>query len=158
MTRGNKSILGPFVPHRLALLNSCAWQALSGQGFKVLSRIELELMRHGGKDNGQLVIPYNDFQEFGAGHKPIVARAIREAEALGLLVVRRGRGGNGRKREPSKYRLTYLPANGAAPTDDWSKIASREEAQAKLQSIKPKRRQSKWFKSAQMAEVIPFPA
>jgi hypothetical protein len=148
------SIQGPFVAHRLALLNSPAWHALSGRGIKVLSRIELELLKHGGKNNGELVIPYSDFQLCGGGHKSLIARAIREAEVLGLLEIKRGRGGNGQLREASKYRLTYLPAGGAEPTDEWSKINSTQKAHEKLQTIKRKRQQSGWLQSAKLAKAI----
>jgi hypothetical protein len=148
-----KTIQGPFVPHRLAILRSPAWQALSGQGLKVLDRIELEHLMHGRKDNGHLVIPYSDFLACGIGQRPMIARAIREAEVLGLLAVKRGR-----LRDPSKYRLTYVPADGADPTNDWSRITTKEEAQAKLQSARRKRPQSEWFKSARLARILPFQA
>jgi hypothetical protein len=133
----------PFVKHHRALLQSHAWRALSGDGHKVLSRIELEHLAHGGRNNGNLIVPYNDFEVYCVGHRRVITRGLREAEALGLLQIIRGRGGNGEFCAPNQYRLTYLPCGSDQPTDDWNEIKSIDDAMARLKSAKkPPRRNS----------------
>jgi len=125
---------GGFVPHTRDLIESPAMRVLSGAGLKVLQRIELEHLRHGGRDNGRLVVPYEDFIAYGIRHFRTVSRGLREAEALGLIEIRRGRGGHGHAR-PNLYRLTYLPAGNIGPTDEWRKFATLAEARAQLNGI-----------------------
>src|SRR5262249_20616765 len=112
----------PFVMHRKSLLESCGWRALMLETRQLLDRIEIEHLRHGGQENGKLMVPYADFLDYGIGHRSYISRAIRDAEALGLLRVIRGSGGNGGNRKPSLYRLTYLPTADQDATDEWREI------------------------------------
>ena len=52
----------------------------------MLSRIEIEFLHHGGKDNGKLPVTYEQFVEYGMDRAGI-APAIRETEALGFIEV-----------------------------------------------------------------------
>jgi hypothetical protein len=58
-----------------------------------LARIEIEHMKHGGKHNGALIVPHGDLESYISGHCRVVIRALRDAEALGLLKIPRGRAG-----------------------------------------------------------------
>jgi hypothetical protein len=113
--RKRSTIAGQFVAHSKEMRVSAAWKALPDNARRVLERIELEHMDHGGAENGELPCTYNDF--FDAGNRRAsVARAIRQAVALGFLEITRqgGRSVSG-FRSPSRYRLTYLNGCGKSP-------------------------------------------
>jgi hypothetical protein len=152
-----KRIQGPFVPHGLALLESPAWRSLTREALLLLSRIEITNIKTGGRNNGDLVVTYEDFGAYGIGQRRMIARAIREAEALDLLKSGRGRAGIGRWRQPNCYRLTYLETEDQEPTNEWSAIKTIDDAKARLASVKRRRRPSKWLK-AKTAKVVPFSA
>jgi hypothetical protein len=136
--RRKSTIVGQFVPHRIELIESPAWRVLSLSTRRVLDHIEIEMCHHGGhRENGRLPDTFDDFVRHGV-RRNSVASAIREAVALGLLVVsEQGHGGNAEFRSPNKYRLTYIctkAANPAAkypdqPTDDWKRIETLEAAE-----------------------------
>lgn len=109
-----------FIRHRVAMIESDAYQDLRLASRKALDRLEVELGRHGGKGNGKLIVTYENFESFGIRDKS-VAPAIRQLEGHGLVVVtKRGRGGNADFGKASQYRLTYLPDDdGMPPTDEW---------------------------------------
>jgi hypothetical protein len=112
----------------IGMLASPAYRALSLSAFRVIGRIELELCSHGGNDNGQLPVTCEDFEKYGISHNQI-APAIREAEALSFIrVTEHGRGGNAEYRRPNKFYLTFPMHRGGAPTNEWQKIKSEEEA------------------------------
>jgi hypothetical protein len=46
---------GPWVKHRLEMLQSDAFKFLGKVEMKILARIEIEHMRHAGKTNGHLI-------------------------------------------------------------------------------------------------------
>ena len=107
-----------FIKRRRSLNESAAMAALTLAAHRVLVRLEIELMQHGGKNNGKLIVTYNDFVAFGM-HRSTVAPAIRLLATLGLIeITLRGwrLAAHGR---PARYRLTYLEAFGKPPTDEW---------------------------------------
>lgn len=113
------TILGQFVAHRIAMLESDAWAKLTLSARRVLDRLEIEHAHHGGKENGNLVCTYRDFELFGI-RRPSIAVAIRLLVEVGLIeVTHKGRGGNADFRDPSRYRLTYLNTAKRAPTEEW---------------------------------------
>lgn len=137
MTQHNK-ITGQFVAHRRVLLESPAWHAIGIRERKVLDRLELEHMAQNGGANGSLVVTKAQFQAFGI-RRNAISEAIRVLAALGLLVVEgRGRAGNGEFRTPNRYRLTYLPTANRAPTDEWARISSPEDAKAAIKQARQK--------------------
>jgi hypothetical protein len=146
---------GPFVMHTLALLNSPAWRALSREALLLLSRIEIAHMKTGGQKNGELVVPYQDFEVYGIGQRRAIARALREVEAFGLLKISRGRAGIGKWHQPNCYRLTYLATDGEEPTNEWAAIKTIDDAKARLASVKQHRKPSKWLE-AKTAKVVPL--
>lgn len=135
MTKRSSTIQGPFVPHRLALMESHAWKARTVPLMRVLERLETEHMRHAGSSNGQLYVSYGQFQQAGISRKTINA-ALKLGVDLGLLKIRSGSWTSrvsqaGVLRPPQAYRLTYLPTSSAAPTDEWKHVTS-SNAQAAL--------------------------
>lgn len=137
MTRKRKknSIVGGFIAHPKELRESPAWQALPDNARRILDRLELEHLRHGGADNGNLICTYTDFEKAGI-RRASIALAIRQCVALGFLeITQRGRRSAASFHTPSTYRLTYLSGCGSSPeaTHEWRRISSAENAQAALQ-------------------------
>ena len=118
------TIVGQWVAHRIAMLESDAWAKLTLTARRVLDRLEIEHAHNGGKENGKLVCTYGDFERFGV-RRPSIAAAIRLLVEVGLVeVTHKGRGGNAEFRDPSRYRLTYLNTDKRAPTEEWERYAS----------------------------------
>src|SRR6202011_2611341 len=64
-----------------SMLESPAWRAMPGHAIKVVMRIALEHLKHGGVENGGLPTTYNDFVSCG------VRRArIREAIMIAIYL------------------------------------------------------------------------
>jgi hypothetical protein len=123
---------GQFRAHLIEMLESPAWRVLLLSERRVIDRIEIELARHGGNDNGKLPVTYEDFVEYGVSRR-LVAPAMRVVEALGFIrVTEHGRGGNAEYRQPNKFFLTFArgrDSRAQPPTDDWRKIKTIEEAE-----------------------------
>ena len=137
MARRRNRIGEQFSTRTRSMLESPAWRALSLSAHRLISRIELELCYHGGQENGKLPVTNEDFCEYGIHHASI-APAIREAQALGFIVVtERGRGGNAEYRKPNLFRLTFAFTNRAEqPTNEWKKIKTLEDALAIARSAR----------------------
>jgi hypothetical protein len=138
----------PFIIHRRGLIESPAWRCLSRSARLLLDRIEIEHMRHGGKKNGSLIVTYNDFRAHGVGDCRATAKALREVEAVHLLEVTHGRGGNGEFQTPNLMRLTYIAAGAGLATNEWRQITSIDEAMAKLKTVQRPRGRNTWKKIA----------
>ena len=119
----------PFAGRVIRMLESPAYRVLSLSAHRVLARVEIELKRHGGEDNGKLPITYEQFVEYGI-HRHAIAPAIRECEMLGFLEAERGKAGNREYRAPSTYRLTYQAVGRARPTHDWQRTQTLKDAEA----------------------------
>jgi hypothetical protein len=144
-----------FIMIRRIMLESPAWRVLSITARRALNAIEREHLRHAGKDNGKLIVTYKTLAEYClAGDQHLISQALRELEALGFIVVKRGKGGNAGRYEPNEFGLTYLPWHNGAPTDEWSQITTIEEAKQRVEDAKRKRGQTEWFKTA---TVVGFP-
>jgi hypothetical protein len=128
--RQRTRISGQFAPRLIEMLESHAWRVLSLSGRRLIDRIEIELARHGGNDNGSLPVTYEQFTAYGI-HDHCISPAIRETVALGFIeVTEQGRGGNAEWRTPSKYRLTFRHTDRAEPTHEWRRIKTIDEAEA----------------------------
>jgi len=122
--------IGQFVPHRPAMLRSPALRVLSLTGRRILDRLEIEHLNHGGKENGKLTVTFANLKKFGMANPNDIARGFRELRALGFIeVTRAGRAGIGEHRISNQFRITYLSSDGKAPTDEWRSIATIEEAE-----------------------------
>lgn len=128
-----------FVWLPVELLASSAFRVLSVNARRVVDRLLLEHAAHGGTANGELVVSYQQFEESGVTRN-LVAKAIREAEAVGLVSVwRRGRIADGRN-QPLLYRLTWLGAwrpdgERMGPTHEW-KGRSADDVRRELERMK----------------------
>ncbi|CVI14815.1 conserved hypothetical protein [Agrobacterium fabacearum CFBP 5771] len=123
--------LESFVPFRLEMYLSPAWQCCPRPLNRVIERLCIEHMRHGGQNNGELYVAYSQFQEYGVSKKSIL-RTLELGEKLGFIEVLRDEGViKGDIRPPNAYRLTFLPAKGKQnPTDEWQTVT--KEYAAKL--------------------------
>jgi hypothetical protein len=114
------------------MLESPAWRAMPGHAVKVVMRIALEHLKHGGIENGDLPTTYNDFVRFG------VRRArIREAIMIAIHLgwIERVSVGetpwHGNIREPGKFALTWLPKrDGTQASNKWTRFTTMAEARA----------------------------
>jgi len=129
MKKRHNKIDGQFIARRIEMLRSPAFRVLSLTARRILDRIEIEHARHGGKDNGKLPVTFANLKTFGIPNTDDIGRGIREVCALGFVeLTRPGHGGNGEFRTPNLFRLTYLPASGKRPTDEWQDVRTIEEA------------------------------
>jgi hypothetical protein len=111
---------------------SFAWRVLSRGAHQCLSRIEIELADHGGKDIDELPVTFKDFEEYGL-HRNAIGPALAELEALGFIdITERGvaaRAANYRR--PNKFRLLTRPKEhrGAPYRPRWDRFDTLDEAQ-----------------------------
>lgn len=123
-----------WVSHSLTMRRSEAWRALPDNARRLLDRLELEHMEHGGAENGFLKCTYTAFAAAGI-RRPSIALAIRQCEALGFVrVTKRGGRSISDNRWPSEYFVTYLNGRGRSleRSDDWKRISTKEDANRAL--------------------------
>jgi hypothetical protein len=113
------------------MLISPPWRVLKDVERRVLERIEIEHMQHGGVENGNLIVRKEDFVGWGIDPNA-VAPSLRVLDRLGLNQIEvRGAAGNAEQRRAHRFRLTYVDnRSGLQPTDEWKKIETLEEAEA----------------------------
>jgi hypothetical protein len=131
MARPNK-ISGQFAARLIEMMESPAYRVLSLSAHRALSRIEIEWAHHGGRDNGQLPVTFDDFERYGV-NRHAIGPALAELEALGFIVLtEKGKMARAADyRRPNKFLLTSRPTNkGADPLHNWKRIMTMEEAQA----------------------------
>jgi len=121
-----------YVSHLLVMREAPAWRCLPDNARRVLDRLEVEHLRRRGRQNGQLLCPYGDFQEWGL-RRASVRLAIEQAAALGFLEVTR----RGFKAVPSLYRLTYVRSlnDKPPPTDEWRAFHTIADAKRALTRV-----------------------
>jgi hypothetical protein len=131
MGKHNK-ISGQFAARLIEMMESPAYRVLSLSAHRVLSRIEIEWAHHGGQDNGQLPVTFDDFAEYGV-HRTAIGPALYELESLGFIVItEKGKMARAADyRRPNKFLLTSRPTNkGADPLHKWKRFKTMEEAEA----------------------------
>lgn len=138
--RRRSGINGFWAYHRIAMLESPPWRALSLSAHRALDRLEIEHWAHRSRENGRLIVTFKQFEDYGIPYGQI-APAIREVVALGFLkVTKQGRAGNAEFREPSQYRLTYWPVHGGdnplPATEEWERIKTDDEAQERKRAAR----------------------
>jgi hypothetical protein len=107
------------------LIASPAWRARSIHCVRLLDRLELENCAHAGKENGYLIVTYDQFVAYGIGRR-FVRRAIEEAVKLGLAkVTRQGLYRGAARRQPPVS--ADLPQVEACPWN-WRTILSRADS------------------------------
>ena len=145
--RKNK-ISEQFVYYTRDMIDSPAYRALSLQARKVLRRLELEHMAHGGQDNGKLPCRYHDFINYGC-RKNGLSAALIEVEVLGFskTMTLGTRAFGNIPGKASTFLLTYLPTADAPSTNDWKRISSVKEARAAVATAQ--RMHNDWLDTAQ---------
>lgn len=120
-----RQVLGPpqgeaFTWYTREMMESAAFRSLSRAALQCLHRIMIEHMAHAGRENGALVVTYENFADYGA-RRSSIAKAIRELEAAGFLAeTLRGGLAFGIAKMPSRYRLTWIgDRDGKRATDEW---------------------------------------
>jgi hypothetical protein len=118
------------------------WYKLSVNARRVVERVCIEHLAHGGTENGRLIVTHHDLRAYGISPRHI-ADAIREAEAFGWIDVRRGERIAG-KPKPSTMALTWQPlAEPKQPANDrWRKVTIVEIA-AYAATVKTRRKAQK---------------
>jgi hypothetical protein len=116
----NNKIPEQFIIRPRSMLESKVFQSLGLAEHRVLNRIELEHLRHGGKDNGSLPVTYQNFADHGVRRNSL-HHAINGLVRKGFVrITRKGR--SGKNGVATEYRLTYLHANNRPPTNDWKTV------------------------------------
>jgi hypothetical protein len=121
---------GFFIQIPIEMLESPARRVLSRAALMILTRLEIEYSRHKRRTNGNLIVTFDDFVEFGI-HRQAIKPALRELETLGFIKIRYGSAGNASGHRPNVYRITYFSdADGNPPTDEWRTVTTMAEAAA----------------------------
>jgi hypothetical protein len=116
-----KKLTEQFVPRPRSMLESRGYRALSLSAHRVLARIEVEHLKHGGKDNGRLPVTHRDFLEYGVRPNS-VASAIHELTSWRFVrIMKKGR--SGKNSTPTEYLLTYVHTNNRPPSNDYKRYA-----------------------------------
>ncbi len=128
--------MGAFIPRRLEMLLSPSWQNAPRPLLRLIERLEIEHLRHGGQNNGELYVSYTQFVDYGVSKKS-VRSTLKLGEDLGLLEVIREEGiVRGDIRPDNCYRLTYVPAKGKQnPSDEWKGLTD-ERAKALVETYR----------------------
>jgi hypothetical protein len=129
---------GQFIPHTLDMRESPGFRALTMPARRVLDFLELEHLRHGGAENGNLLAPYAQLVTWGVTKRDI-APAIATLVRFGFI--RRTEHGQrlGGRPNATRYALTWLPtSDGQLPTEDFRKVSRSDvldwEADRRLQA------------------------
>ena len=115
----------------VGLLESPAFRVLSKAEHLALSRIEIELRHHGGNQNGKLIVTTEQFIDYGIERRSVPG-ALRALSALGVVLIKHGRGGNAKYWQPNTFLLNYLCGAVDAHeqiTDVWKKIETMKQAE-----------------------------
>jgi len=120
MTKKNGADDRQFIKLYRDVLESASWRSLNLYGYRFITFLMIEDMRHRGKQNGFLLAPYRQLEAFGI-HKDSIAQTIAEVEAVGLIDCIRGG-----HRVPNRYALTWrLLADGTSPSERWRHCAEQ---------------------------------
>ena len=124
-----------------ALLESPSWRNMTPAGRRIVDRLCIEHMAHGGRENGRLAVGYDAFEATGID-RGLIRRTLLELDALGLVrCVKRGRKGWGDgTARLSSYRLTFFGVVGSdqqcRATNDWREITNDVQAAAAIASVR----------------------
>jgi hypothetical protein len=102
---------GAFIMARLAMLDSVAYWTLKSTEVRILQVIEIEHMRHGGVENGNLIVTRRQLEKRGIPHKAI-APGLRALEVLGFIEITQ----RGAAASATTPRLTVFGSPTSSPT------------------------------------------
>ena len=97
-----------FIPRPAVLLNSHVWRSLGIYELRFLTALEVEHCRHAGKENGYLVLTYDDAARAGV-EREYFRRTLDTLVSLNLVeLTHKGQYRQAARTDPNRYRLTYL--------------------------------------------------
>jgi hypothetical protein len=120
----------PFIWETQAMLESEAFRRLSVNAYRVIARLQVEHLAHGGLENGRLPVSFDDFVTYGI-RRNAIRPAIEELVAAGFIrVEHQGRRNRGDVYgAPAEYRLTWLPVGTETDfqhaTNEWKAAQPR---------------------------------
>jgi hypothetical protein len=103
-----------FVAHTAELLNSPAWRHRSLYARRLIDRLELEHVRHNGRENAYLKLTYRQMQKAGV-HSDFIAAALDEVVTLGLVTITHRGAYRGGAKNKSKHLSAQLSAVEVCP-------------------------------------------
>ena len=120
MSKRRDAIAENWVAYPCSLIESPAMRVLSQAAVRVMHRLEVEHMHHGGAENGRLIVTRDQFVGWGI-ERNAIAPAVRELAALGFVeITEKGCAGNANQHKATQYRLTYVNSkNREQPTNEW---------------------------------------
>lgn len=131
-----------YISRNYDFLSSIAMKDLSINCYRLLQFLEMEHLKKGWNNNGEIKAPYNQLEQFGIP-RGYINSTIHEAEERGLILVARGARVNGRNYD-NTYRLTYVHSSDRKPSNEWKKF--KEEDLGKLKKVLKKIRQKSKLK------------
>lgn len=143
---------GQFIAHTLDMRESPGFRALTMPARRVLDFLELEHLRHGGAENGNLLAPYAQLVTWGVTKRDI-SPAIETLVRFGFI--RRTEHGErlGGRPNATRYALTWLPtADGQLPTEDFRKVtrADVREWEVEMKHVREMKRARKSLPTAKI--------
>jgi hypothetical protein len=125
---GPNTIGGQFTSHRVDMVASPAWRALSLSARRCLERIELELAKHGGKENGNLKVSNRRFRDHGVSMS-MIKPALAELVALGFIEMTPGYAcKNPDYGRSAQFRTLSCNSRDGQPPEHWRRFKTDEEA------------------------------
>ncbi|HEX3919375.1 MAG TPA: hypothetical protein VHW60_18720 [Caulobacteraceae bacterium] len=132
----------PFIAVPLTLIDCPSYRALTSPARRALDFLIREHLRHGGTQNGSLLAPYRQLQDWGISNRD-VAPALRMLAAFGLIQRTRVGSRLGGKDGSATYALAWLPASGSLPTNAFKQVTMADiEAYISEQLLRRQQRQA----------------
>jgi hypothetical protein len=110
-----------------------AFRGASTNCRRFIAALETENMGHAGKENGNLILPYNQLERYWYIPRRLIRQSIDEAIERGLIEERRaGWRLSFAKSAPNRFRLTFRhtrdgdPPRWIPPTDEWRRYRTRD--------------------------------
>jgi len=97
-----------WIAHPMCLLNSKLWKSLGIYERRFLEALEIEHCRHAGKENGFLIMTYDQAEDHGVKRSRFSDTLKRLVELRLVEVTHQGKYRQAALADPSRYRLTYL--------------------------------------------------
>jgi len=136
--RRRNSITEAWAARPIEMLESPAYRVLSLSAHCVLSRIEIEFAHHAGKENGRLVVTFDDFAVYGV-RRHSIGPALLELGVLGFIAItEHGRMARAAEyRRPNKYQLLSRPKQkGIETISRWRQFKTMEEAETAVEAAR----------------------
>jgi hypothetical protein len=130
-----QGVVKPFGLRPLALMELL--QNLPPIAEQMLLALEIECLRHGGKNNGKIIHTYDDFERDGI-RRMSVNRVIKLLVQSGVIKKKSGRPGVDGYERPNLFELTYWPTwsrkRWIPATNEWLKQRANGAANQKSRS------------------------